>query len=88
MFLRPSLICLLCPSSVLFSDMNKKGSHVFFFSNINIFLFKMNKKGASLGFNKIKSGLSHLFFFFGNKNENLPASCFSKKWPEKHLFIF
>ena len=33
---------------------------------------------------------SSVFWEIKNKNKNLPACliCFSKKWPEKHLFIF
>ena len=91
MFLRSSLICFIC----LFSDLHKKVASFILFicqnQNINIFILKMNKKGASLVFDEIKKW-PHLFFGgkIENKNKNLPASSvffFSKKWPEKHLFI-
>ena len=70
MFLRPPLICFECPSSVRFSDLDKKRVASFILiicqnqnQNINSFIDKMNKKagkkGASLVFDEIikKSGL-------------------------------
>ena len=49
LFHRPSFICFKCPSSVFFSDLNKKKVPSFILSrcqnqNINIFMLKMNKK--------------------------------------------
>ena len=78
LFLRPSLICFKWPSSVFFSDLNKKKRGIMTFiificqnQNINIFLLKMDqKKGASLVFYEKKVGSS----VFGDiKNKNLPA---------------
>ena len=52
--------------------------------NINIFIL-VNGKDASLVSNEIKK--NDLICFWGN-TKNACLICFSKKWPEKHLFIF
>ena len=54
-------------------------------------MLKMNKKGASLGFDQIKNKkvASSVFWEIENKQKKTACLiCFSKKWPEKHLFIF
>ena len=54
-------------------------------------MLKINKKGASLGFDKIKDKkvASSVFREIEIENKNLPdSSVFQKKWPEKQLFIF
>ena len=86
-----SLICFKCPSSAFFSDLNKKykvASFILFIcqsQNINISILKMNKKGASLGFDEKKMA-SSVFGVIKNKNKNLPAlSVFQKKWPEEPM---
>ena len=94
MFLRSSLICIKCPSSVFFLTI-KVGSFILFLcqnQNINIFVLKLNKKGASLVFDEIKKIIKMaLSVFWGNRiflKKPACLICFSKKWPGKHLFIF
>ena len=72
LFLRLSLICFKCPSCVFFSDLNKKKWPHLFYSNIKIFILKMNKKGASLVFLEIK-------------NKNLPARAASSVFQKSGL---
>ena len=112
LFLRPSLICFICLSSVFFSDLNKKkmASFILFIcqnQNITIFILKTNQKSASLVFDEIKNKkvASSVFWeikiktclFCFCRYTGMPSTmriitacliCFSKKWPEKHLFIF
>ena len=43
---------------------------------MTIFMLKMNKKGASLGFNEIKKMASSVFWKIKTKNQKLPALVF------------
>ena len=63
MFLRPFLICFKCPSSVFFFRLGikKEWPHLFY-SDINIFMLKMNQKGVSLDFDVIKKKVASSVF--------------------------
>ena len=56
--------------------------------NINIFMLKMNKKGASLGFNEIKNKKVTSSVLGEIKNKNLPAHLFFQKSGSRNTGLF
>ena len=96
LFLRPSLICFKCPSSVFFSDLNKtKWPHLFYSDvKINILALLCLKRTkwmcliVFLSNRKIKTVASSVFWEIKNKNKNLPASSVFQKVAWETLVYF